>query len=235
MANQYINVQNQVFPGGAGGTLGNIVSGPPVSTNNALALWSGTAGNQLQNSVVTVDPSGNAAGFGTIAAASGGTNTFAGNIAVGGLTANVSGASGTFLTVSSSAHTANLELQYAAGTNSTGTDLGLIRVYNGTNLVAFFRWQSDNGVNNSGTFLLQMANAGSLGTALTANYAGSVAIGALSALSTTATAGFLYIPSCAGAPSGTPASFTGKTAMVYDTTDNKLYVYNGAWKSTTLA
>lgn len=54
------------------------------------------------------------------------------------------------------------------------------------------------------------------------------------ALSTSATDGFLYIATCAGAPSGVPTAYTGRVAMVYDTTNNKLYLYNGAWKSVTL-
>ena len=33
-----------------------------------------------------------------------------------------------------------------------------------------------------------------------------------------------------GTPTGTPTTYTGRCALVYDTTDNKLYVYNGAWK-----
>lgn len=53
-------------------------------------------------------------------------------------------------------------------------------------------------------------------------------------LATTATDGFLYFPTCVGAPTGTPTSRTGTLASIYDTTDNKLYVYNGAWKSVTL-
>jgi hypothetical protein len=56
------------------------------------------------------------------------------------------------------------------------------------------------------------------------------------ALSTSATGGFTCIPTCAGTPTGTPAGIpTGTAAMVYDTTNNKLWVYNGAWKGVTLA
>ena len=54
------------------------------------------------------------------------------------------------------------------------------------------------------------------------------------ALSTSATAGFTYIPTCAGAPSGTPATQTGTVAMVYDTTNNQFYCYNSTWKKVTL-
>lgn len=57
-----------------------------------------------------------------------------------------------------------------------------------------------------------------------------------SAVSTSATSGFTYIPTCAGAPTGTPATLpTGAAPMIVDTTDSKLYVYiGGAWKSTLL-
>ena len=44
--------------------------------------------------------------------------------------------------------------------------------------------------------------------------------------------GFLIIPSGDGAPTGTPVS---SPAVYYDTTNSKLYVYNGGWKSVTLA
>lgn len=59
--------------------------------------------------------------------------------------------------------------------------------------------------------------------------------GSGSALATNATTGFTYIPSCAGTPTGTPTSYSGAVALVYDTTNNKLYAYNGAWKGVTLA
>jgi hypothetical protein len=53
---------------------------------------------------------------------------------------------------------------------------------------------------------------------------------------TTDTTGFLYIPSVAGAPTGVPDNTaTGTVPIQYDATNNKLYVYNGGWKSVTLA
>jgi hypothetical protein len=56
------------------------------------------------------------------------------------------------------------------------------------------------------------------------------------ALATTATAGFPWIPSCAGAPTGAPtAPYTNAAAMVADTTNNRLYVRVGAtWRYATL-
>lgn len=53
-----------------------------------------------------------------------------------------------------------------------------------------------------------------------------------SAIATNATGHFLVIPMCAGTPTGTPA---GNARMVYDTSNNKLYVYNSGWKSVTLS
>lgn len=51
------------------------------------------------------------------------------------------------------------------------------------------------------------------------------------ALATTATDGFLYIPTCAGVPTGVPTAYTGTVPMVYDTTNFRLYVYaGGAWR-----
>ena len=61
---------------------------------------------------------------------------------------------------------------------------------------------------------------------------GNIAFGN-AALATSATKGYVMIPTSAGAPTGVPADIpTGQVALHYDSTNNKIYVYNGAWKST---
>ena len=61
-------------------------------------------------------------------------------------------------------------------------------------------------------------------------FAGSTVVGT-AALATNATSGFLYVPSCAGVPTGTPATFTGTVPIVVDTTNHKLYFYSGgSWR-----
>ena len=45
-------------------------------------------------------------------------------------------------------------------------------------------------------------------------------------LTTSATTGFAYLPTCAGAPVGVPVARTGFVACVYDTTNHKLWVYD---------
>lgn len=61
---------------------------------------------------------------------------------------------------------------------------------------------------------------------------GNVIVGT-AALATNATAGFLWIPSCAGTPSGAPtAPYTNAAALIIDTTASKIWVRVGTtWKS----
>jgi hypothetical protein len=53
----------------------------------------------------------------------------------------------------------------------------------------------------------------------------------IAALATGATEGFFHIQSCAGTPSGTPASIpTGQIPMVYDSSAHKIWFYSGSWR-----
>ena len=50
------------------------------------------------------------------------------------------------------------------------------------------------------------------------------------ALDPASTDGFLYLPSLPGAPTGTPITYGAGVPLVYDTTDSKLFTYNGSWQ-----
>jgi len=61
--------------------------------------------------------------------------------------------------------------------------------------------------------------------------AGSFVAGGSVALATTATDGFLYVPTCAGTPTGTPTAITGMAPIIVDTTNHKLYFRSGGvWR-----
>ena len=58
---------------------------------------------------------------------------------------------------------------------------------------------------------------------------GAVVVGS-GPLTQGATTGFLYIPTITAVPTGVPVAFPGRVPIVFDTANNKLWVYNGAWK-----
>jgi len=65
--------------------------------------------------------------------------------------------------------------------------------------------------------------------ALAISNLGSVAAGLTTALGTTATDGFLYVPTCAGVPTGVPTTQGSSAPLIYDTTNNDLYFYASGW------
>jgi hypothetical protein len=52
----------------------------------------------------------------------------------------------------------------------------------------------------------------------------------IASLSTSATDGFLYIPTTTNTPSGVPTAKTGRIPMIYDTTNHQFWFYDGGWK-----
>lgn len=60
----------------------------------------------------------------------------------------------------------------------------------------------------------------------------NVVIGTAAAIATNAANGFLYVPTCAGVPTGSPSSYTGKSPIVIDTTNHRLYFNSGStWRT----
>jgi hypothetical protein len=47
--------------------------------------------------------------------------------------------------------------------------------------------------------------------------------------------GFIRIPASGGPPTGVPTAVTGQVPLYFDTTNNRLYAYNGAWKKVGVA
>lgn len=99
-------------------------------------------------------------------------------------------------------------------------------------------------MNSSGSYYGQVFNAS--GTSWSLGYGGSPLTNGTAALTwfdsgtvsagkpslaTNATDGFLYVPTCAGTPTGSPTTVTGMAPIVVNTTNNKLYFYStGAWR-----
>ena len=89
-------------------------------------------------------------------------------------------------------------------------------------------------IDNLGTGLTEIKQGGISGMhiqrGVTTTTETNLIVGRPSAIATNAADGFLYIPTCAGAPTGTPTAYTGKAAIVVDSTNHKLYFYDGAWR-----
>lgn len=81
--------------------------------------------------------------------------------------------------------------------------------------------------------LVFVQGSGTVNARIGTDAASNIIIGSGIALSTSATTNHMMIPTCAGTPTGIPVDAApGRLPLIYDTTNNKLYAYNGAWKST---
>jgi hypothetical protein len=88
------------------------------------------------------------------------------------------------------------------------------------------------GADNSASdqFCISQSDAPGTTDRLTIDTNGSITVGAGS-VATSATNGFLYVPTCAGTPTGTPTAKSGYAPIMVNTTNNKLYFYSGGqWR-----
>lgn len=118
----------------------------------------------------------------------------------------------------------NLLDMFAHGSTSAGTFLGS----NNTSTVAL---RANASLFKIGTLSNHNMELGTNDTRrLLLDNAGNVVPGT-AAIATTATDGYIYSQSCAGAPTGAPTAYAGRVPMVYDSTNNRIYFYNGSWRS----
>jgi hypothetical protein len=129
-----------------------------------------------------------------------------------------------------------LRLRNGNGNASDGAQLLLGNSQNFTN--AFFRLNSGANTAQAGIGSL---NIGLVEARTVAFYTDNTeraripAVGGMvvgtAALATSATGGFLYVPTCAGTPTGTPTTQTGTAPIIVDTTNHKLYFFSGGtWR-----
>ena len=127
----------------------------------------------------------------------------------------------------------------ASGTPNNDAN-GYIRFFDGANgsTFGFGGYNDGGGLHTSKRVLFDTSNNYNMhfghdtAAYLRVTYQGNVVVGGNGALATSAANGFLYIPTCAGTPTGTPTTYTGSVALIFDTTANKLWVYDGGWLQT---
>lgn len=128
---------------------------------------------------------------------------------------------GTTTPLLSAANRGNITLN---GTSTSIVTLGVAGAYAGY----LFASASNVELDAQGSRYLQFNTNGNERARITAG--GSVVVGT-AALATTATERFLYVPTCAGTPTGTPTTQTGTAPIVVDTTNHKLYFFSGGtWR-----
>ncbi len=139
-----------------------------------------------------------------------------------------------------SATAGGLDIVGASDSDAVGMDMrAYIGSSNPTDTTPAMRWRagkSDGGTNiaalGASETAYQWTNFNTSTVYMSIYGSGSVVVGN-GAIATTATGGFLYIPSCAGTPTGTPTDYSNQSAIVHDTTNNRIYLYDhvsNAWQ-----
>ncbi len=191
------------------------VAGGSVTITNAYGIWSDSGANRLDGNVLIGGSS--TTPLPTTALHVTGSSTVSQDV----LNENLNAANGT----------ANARFRAFVGGGSAGDPYYMATVSGGVD----WAWGLDNSVTGDPWKLCASATLGNAAATdvLTATTAGSIVLGGNAALATNATDGFTYIPTCAGTPSGTPTAFTGKVAIIWDTTAHKFWVFDTAWKGGT--
>jgi hypothetical protein len=219
---------------------GNATAARITNQSTATAIWMGTFHTTTQRTYLGHQ---NSTGGGLVTSgianagvfrADAGMHLSAGSAATTGVTIDSTGKVGIgtvsptdLLTVSEAAASADVTIERTSTYTGTNT-LGSLFFSYATDVVASIQ-AVRNGADDAADlyFGTQSASGGNT-TRMRIRTDGDIDLG-VAALATTAVAGFANIPSCAGTPTGVPTPTTGLVSMVYDSTNNKLYIHDGAW------
>lgn len=229
---------------------------PASSTDNAIVRWDGTTGLKIQNSLVTLNDAGQIIGVpGAVGAPSyaySGDAT-SGSWLIGAGFVGYSAGGVEYLRMGNYGNLARTNVFVEAGTPVAPPPFkDGIRLYGDTGASTNYMHSVSTNLGGAyanyvpleivgSTITLRGASGTTRNTGISiatdgtvtqskTTFNSSVVVGT-GALATNATTGFLYQPTCAGTPVGTPTSQTGTLPIVYDTTNNIPYGYNGSWRS----
>lgn len=225
-ANQFLGVNSAGTVLGFETLAGDATLSGPTITLATVNADVGAFGSSTAIPTVTANAKGLVTALSTSAVVAP-AGTLSGNTLASGVTAS---------SLTSTSTTVKLGADTAA---PAGTTLDAQSVSTGTNNQAGADWTVSGGKGTGtgvgGKIIVKTSPAGGSGTTqnsgttkLTIDGPGNVVVGN-AAIATNATDGFLYIPTCAGTPTGTPTTYTGMVPIVYDSTNNMFYIYDGSW------
>jgi hypothetical protein len=210
--------------GAAGSGSGTNAGGAVTIQGGAAGATTGSAGGAVV--IASANSNGSPGPAVTVTAGNAGSASF-GNGSVGGTVTETGGTGGT--ATSSFTGGKGGDVSHTGGVGGATSGAGVPGAGGDAKLTGGAAGTGGTG-NAKGGDVILTPGAGS-GTGARGNV---VLNGTGAALATTAVGGFTCIPTCAGAPTGTPANIpTGAVPMVFDSTNFKFYAYvGGAWKST---
>lgn len=180
----------------------------PIGSGASLQLLGGTSTTSIGGTVAIRGGAGSA-----------GPTTNGGNVNINGGNSNTTG-NGSAVSLTAGSNN-------GSGAGGTTTVSGGVALGAGAGGITIIRGGRGTTSGVPGEVQVRYGNTTSATVGMRLDKSGNVFLGTAAALATTATDGFVSIPTCSGVPTGTPTLTTGLSPLVYDSSDKKLYIFSG--------